>query len=507
MNRRAFGSAILVGIAMVAALGLAVRGQNLQSGQVFGEPPAPPRDAARELAMKITAPFTVAAVGDVMIKRPASMRSEPAFQNAIKILRDADIAVGNMEGNLSDLPNFEGPLRGMMGSRDVAPDLKAMGFDLMNRANNHIFDSDKEGMLATIEQLDKAGIVHAGTGSNLEDARAPAYLDMPKGRVAIVGMHTPHNTAASNASYQTGNVGGRPGLNALNYEVFHHVTAEQLEALKRIRAAVYTPPPGTSNTVRLPADQTADRVQLFGIWYKVGTPGTKSFEMNRGDLREILRSIRNGKTLSNFLVATIHAHQGPITAQQWLFEDQTPDFLIELAHQAIDNGADAFVGHGPHVLRGIEIYKGKPIFYGLGEFFYQWQHMDASIMSGSWAQPPGGRGAPPVPEPTEQASDVRASAGWRQVNFESAIALSRFDQGRLVEVRLYPMDGGFSGPLSDLGIPRMAAPDVSQRILQRLQALSKPFRTTIAIEGNVGVIRVSAAPSATSAAAGGQGRQ
>src|SRR6185295_3443500 len=84
---------------------------------------------------------------------------------------------------------------------------------------------------------------------------------------------------------------------------------------------------------------------------------------------------------------TIHAHQGPIVAQQWLFEDLPPDFLVELAHKAIDNGADAFVGHGPHVLRGVEIYKGKPIFYGLGEFFYQW-HMDSALMSGSWSGRP-----------------------------------------------------------------------------------------------------------------------
>jgi poly-gamma-glutamate synthesis protein (capsule biosynthesis protein) len=156
---------------------------------VPAEPPAAPRDPARELAMKISAPFTLAAVGDVMIKRPASMLEDATFQSAIRILRDADIATGNMEGNLSDLPRFDGPLRGMMGSKEVAPDLKLMGFDMMNRANNHIFDSDKDGMFATIEQLDAAGIVHAGTGKNLEDARAPAYLDTPKGRIAIVGMH------------------------------------------------------------------------------------------------------------------------------------------------------------------------------------------------------------------------------------------------------------------------------------------------------------------------------
>ena len=412
-----------------------------------------------------------------------------------------------MEGNLSDLPRFEGPLRGMMGSKEVAADLKAMGFDLMNRANNHIFDSDKEGMLATIEQLDAAGIVHAGTGRNLEDARAPAYLDTAKGRIAIVGMHTPHNTRPGECELperQRRRTAGPERARTTRRSTTS--PREQLDALKKVRAAVYTAPPGTTNTVRLPPDQTPDRVQLFGIWYKVGTPGTKSFEMDRNDLREILRSIRNGKTLSNFLVATIHAHQGPITAQQWLFEDQTPDFLIELAHQAIDNGADAFVGHGPHVLRGIEIYKGKPIFYGLGEFFYQWQHMDAAIMSGSWTQGPGGRGAQ-APASNDPASDVRASAGWRQVNFESVVALSRFDQGRLQEVRLHPMEGGFNGPLSDLGIPRTAPPEVAQRILQRLQGLSKPFGTSIAIENGVGVIRVSGAAPTTAAAGAGQGRQ
>jgi poly-gamma-glutamate synthesis protein (capsule biosynthesis protein) len=93
------------------------------------------------------------------------------------------------------------------------------------------------------------------------------------------------------------------------------------------------------------------------------------------------------------------------------------------------------------------------------------------------------------------------------VNFESVVAVSRFDQGRLQEIRLHPTEGGFNGPLSDLGIPRTAPPDVAQRILTRLQGLSKPFGTTIAIEGGVGVIRVSGAAPTTGAAGAGQGRQ
>jgi Bacterial capsule synthesis protein PGA_cap len=483
-------------VATGAAFGLTAtvgHGQNVASGQVFAEPPVPPRDVAQNLALKITAPFTVAAVGDVMVKRTAAAFADPQFQGAFQTIRDADVGFGNMEGNLSDIEHFDGPLRGMMGDKDVAPSLRAMGFRLMNRANNHIFDSDRESMFSTMAQLDAAGIVHAGTGKDLEDARAPAYLDTPKGRVALVAMHTPNQPGnPSGATYRSGNIGGRPGLNALNYTVYYHVTAEQLAAIKAIRRASYSPPPGTTNVTKLPdpSSEPADRVQLFGVWYKVGTPGTRSFEMDKDDLRENLRSMRNGKYLSEFEIATIHAHQGPITAQQWLFEDQTPDFLIDLAHQAIDNGADMFVGHGPHVLRGIQIYKGKPIFYGLGEFFYQWQHMDSSLLSGSWAQT--GRSAA-----DDKTIDVRVSPGLRPINFEAMIALSRYDKGKLVEVRLYPTSGDWDGPVSMLGIPRLAAPAMAQKILARVQSLSKPFGTNIAIEGSVGVIRVDQAGQTT----------
>ena len=180
--------------------------------------------------------------------------------------------------------------------------------------------------------------------------------------------------------------------------------------------------------------------------------------MNPGDLREILRSIRNGKYLSEFMIATCHCHQGPIVAQQWLFEDQIPDFLPELARATIDNGADMFVGHGPHVLRGIEIYKGKPIFYGLGEFYYQWQHFDSALLSGSWPQTagggPGGRGGAGAAgrgSAADQTIDVRVSAGLRPINFESMVAETKYDKGQLVEIRLYPTSGAWDGPISQLG--------------------------------------------------------
>src|SRR5262245_53370092 len=189
MNKTLVGMAAATGLAL-AITAIVGHGQNVASGQIFAEPPVPPRGVAQNLATKINAPFTVAAVGDVMVKRAGAEMADPAFQGAFQIIRDADVGFGNMEGNLSDLEHFNGPLRGMMGDKSVAPALKKIGFDLMNRANNHIFDSDREGMYSTMAQLDAAGIVHAGTGKNLEDARAPAFLDTPKGRIALGAMHT-----------------------------------------------------------------------------------------------------------------------------------------------------------------------------------------------------------------------------------------------------------------------------------------------------------------------------
>jgi hypothetical protein len=506
---RVFVLALLL-VVLLCAPAVMSLAQSVQSGQVSAEPLSKPRDPARELALKIIKPFSIASVGDVMIRRPASSLDDSGFQDLLRIIRNADVGFGNMEGNLADIEHFEGPLLGMMGSKEVAGDLKLMGFTMMNRANNHIFDSDREGMIATKALLDAAGIVNAGTGKNLEDARKPVYLETPKGRIALVGMHTPNGDPQRQAaSYQEGNIGGRPGLNELRYTTYHIVNQEQFDAIKAIRKSVYTPPPGTTNATKLPETEPNDRVELFDVWYKLGkAAGTKTFEMNKEDLAANLRSIRNGKYFADFMIVTIHAHQGPIEAQQWLFEDQTPDFLIDLAHQCVDNGADVFIGHGPHVLRGIEIYKGKPIFYGLGEFFYQW-HMDAMLMSGSWedARPVAGRGrgADAARGANDNVIDAarQVSPSWRQVNYESVIAVSRYDKGQLAEVRLYPTEGRFEGPVSQLGIPRSAPPEIAQRILARLQSLSKPFGTSIAIEGGIGVIRMAAGASAT----GGQGRQ
>ena len=141
--------------------------------------------------MTMPGSFTLASVGDLIIRRPASQSADAGLQAALQLIRDADLAVGNLEGSLSNMRNFDGPMNNFMGTHEVAADLKAMGFDIVNRANNHLFDSESEGMFATNALLDEAGVAHAGTGKNLDEAAAPVFLELPQGRVALVGMHTP----------------------------------------------------------------------------------------------------------------------------------------------------------------------------------------------------------------------------------------------------------------------------------------------------------------------------
>ena len=438
------------------------------------------RDWSQDMQMKITEPFTLAAVGDMIILRPASNLDDPRFQSAIKIIRSADIGFGNFESLIRDETHFEGPLGGMFGTKEVAADVRAMGFQVVNRAGNHLMDSNQEGLFDTLRFMEQAGLVYGGAGRDLEDARAAHFYESPKGRIGVVGMYgnVGGQQGRLNATYRVGNTGGRPGLNAINLTRSIIVTPDQLDVLKKIEDSVYEHRTEYSNPVDVPATEEG-KLDLFGEQYIAGDKaGQQIYTMNPGDLKDTLRSIRNGKEYSDFMIATIHAHQGATELQQWLFEDTTPDFLVTLAHDAIDNGADAFVGHGPHVLKGIEIYKGKPIFYDLGEFFREWDWGCDCDTNPESPQTPAER-------------NLKYGAGAQEVNYESAIAVSKYDKGKLQEVLIYPMDGGFESTISRRGVPRMASPEVAQTILQRLQKLSEPFGTKISIEGNVGVIHVS----------------
>jgi hypothetical protein len=109
-----------------------------------------------------------------------------------------------------------------------------------------------------------------------------------------------------------------------------------------------------------------DELRFLGAFFRAGDKASVKTEPDRRDLEGILASIREARRQSDWVMVSIHAHEGAPDDRE-----KPAEFLVSFAHAAIDAGADLFVGHGPHVLRGIEVYKGKPIFYSLANFIFE----------------------------------------------------------------------------------------------------------------------------------------
>src|SRR3954454_13710998 len=445
----------------------------------------PLRDAQRELMMNVADGFTVAAVGDNIIARPVSQT--PGFAPVGKIIHDADAAFGNFEGTAIDLtrtpavPQAEFGGVWIIGSPSVAADLKTIGFDIMSRANNHATDWGLEGMRQTSRALDEAGIVHAGVGEHRDAARAARFFDTDKGRVALISIASTF-TALSRSAPPVGQAPGRPGVNALRTTRYSLVSAEELRALRKIRDEQ------PAGSVRVLEKEPDDELEVLGVHYKVADHRGFSYTIDPIDEREVLKSIRAAKQLSDFVIVTIDAHE----TVNW--SQEPDDFLPRLAHAAIDAGADQFIGHGPHQVRGIEIYHDKPIFYSLGNFIFQLDLLEP-VASDLYEQ---------YKMDAATATDAEFDAMWNKLVFtgdvwyQSVVTTTRFEKGRLAEIRLHPVDLNYTARGADRGVPRLAAPEVARTILERLQRLSQPFGTPIAIEQGVGVIRP---PTAASSAA------
>jgi poly-gamma-glutamate capsule biosynthesis protein CapA/YwtB (metallophosphatase superfamily) len=471
LRNQKLASTALVVAALFVMCDAVTWGQGATEGDVAL--PQTRRDAAKELAMKITEPFTFAAVGDIIIRRPVGQMGDAGFQALTNVMRAADSTYANMEGPIIDEsdPNYHGPPAG--GPKTIIDDLKAMGIRVMTTANNHTMDAGSEGMFMTNRLLDEAGITHAGSGKDLTEARKAQVGITPKGTIGVVGMYSIDPSSYPGPTRYSDARDKWPGLNPLHVTPYNIVAAEHVTSLRKIQDASYAHRSEVTVPVApVPANESPNELILFGTRYKVGEKvGSLTYTIDQRDLDGIVRSIRVGKQSSDFMVVAIHAHQNSFSYQAYSHDNSTPDFLIELAHKAIDNGADVFVGHGVHTLRGVEIYKGKPIFYGVASFV---QHEGPAI------------------EVTDPTRLPVAQQSRQPDNKEVLLTTSRYEGGRLVEVRLYPVDCGIDGtrPVSKAGIPMTPSPEQAHRILKHVQDLSRPFGTTISIEDNVGVIRV-----------------
>lgn len=147
-------------------------------------------------------------------------------------------------------------------------------------------------------------------------------------------------------------------------------------------------------------------------------------------------------------------------------------YLEECAKFAIDHGCDAVIGHGPHLLRPVEIYKGKPIFYSLGDFILNNENIPNSPEEYYTAK--NMTSDDTMHELFRKRSNnfTRGLQADRKM-FESVIPLWEMDgNGKLTKLQLLAIELGFGLPRSRNGMP---APAKDSAILERLAEMSAPY--------------------------------
>ncbi|MER8511214.1 CapA family protein [Mesorhizobium sp. M0894] len=437
-------------------------------------------DSVGSTATSVADGFTMVAVGDLIVARALTRLEDPGFSAVVKILNDADVTFGNLETNIFDIRSFEGSPQAQHGGAyhislpELGADLKKMGFDMLSYANNHTFDWGLEGMRETCRILDENEIIYAGVGENLAQAGAARFFETPRGRTSLLSFASTF-LPPSRAGDPAGEAPGRPGVNALRLSRKILLPRVMLESVRRIRDAL----PGFKFL-----GGESDEVVLAEVTYKLGAEANYSYVPNERDVADILRNVRRGKQFSDFCLVTNHGHE----PGNW---SQYPaDYERGFAHKVIDAGADAYVVHGPHQLRGIEIYKGRPILYSLGNFMMDDLHTPVG------AEMFEARGKDPRIHTDAEVSVQEMAEGYDDdvaftdpVFYESVIAVSKFEQNQLAELHLVPVELGFSHRFANRGIPRLAAEGQARAILERLQRLSESFGTKIVIKNNIGVIK------------------
>jgi poly-gamma-glutamate synthesis protein (capsule biosynthesis protein) len=214
-NRRAFAFRALVVVTVVAAavagaawyvnrpgsgtepVAAAVTGTDPGSDTAPGEPGSP-TPSPSETEPPPPRSFTIAATGDILIHsavweraaqyardrgEDAAFDFRPMFAPIRSLLSQADLAVCHMEtpvtddGHLSSFPIFSVPT-------EVVDAVAWAGYDTCSTASNHTLDGGEDGIVATLDALDAAGIAHAGSARTPFEAKRITMLDVNGVKVA-----------------------------------------------------------------------------------------------------------------------------------------------------------------------------------------------------------------------------------------------------------------------------------------------------------------------------------
>jgi poly-gamma-glutamate capsule biosynthesis protein CapA/YwtB (metallophosphatase superfamily) len=374
--------------------------------------------------------ITITLAGQSMIRSDIRATS-PATVPVIQELLKGDVVFTNLEAAIAEEGQTVQEGRGFLTPPEALDALTIFGFNLLSLSGNHAFDLSAPGIQNTIREADKRKIVHAGTGNNLAEAAAPSYLHTPKGTIALIASASGLIKSGASATAE------RPGVNELRVEA------------------------GDKEN-----EATSD------------LPGAPANTPNQEDSQRILKSIRDARQHADLVIVYQHNHVFGNHSFSTIFTEGMPerlapnDWLKQWTHAEVDAGADIIVMHGAPLLHGVEIYRGRPIFYDLGNFIFN---------------------LPPT------LTYIDEPMSW-----ESVVASVQFQGKQLQSISLRPVvlnilgDGepdvhnpyANNGFLNTRGLPSPATGARAGYILQRLADASKPFGTTIEMKGDMAEIKL-----------------
>jgi poly-gamma-glutamate synthesis protein (capsule biosynthesis protein) len=411
------------------------------------------------------------------------------------MLHGADVRFANFESNVHDyLEGHQHTCEGGYVSTEPAllGDLKWMGINLVSTAGTHPYDYGDEGILCTMRSLKETGIIHAGVGRNLREARSPAYLDTPRGRIGMVAA-TAHLLEEAAAGEQRPDALGKPGVNPLRFQTTYVVDEKHLQYLRQVGEAIGVETgKARRRNLGFPVPAEApEQYSFLGYKFMKGDAVAIQTIPNQKDLEGNLRQIAEARYMSDFVMASLHYHEisgsNLLTAKTRSDYEEPADFVKAYAHRCIDAGADMFVGHGPQVPLGIEIYRGKPIFYSLGSFICHLEtirYLPAEAYTRYGLTPEDG---PSDFLKARYQSDTQGHPAdpiqWQQI-----LAYCNYRGGNLENIILHPLDLGYGKPRTQRGRPLLADQDLGEKIISRLRRLSNKLGVRIDFIDGKGVV-------------------
>ncbi len=438
-SRLARVAALLVGAATLqigagTALGQAQAPPKLtfdQSNSVYSRRIHPPQPAENvdweervtKLLKEEPGDVIITGVGDMIFNQQISNLPEPDHRQLFRIMQEADIAYGNLEFSLNSHPELQRPFYNFRADPEFAWEVAAIGINLVSMANNHALDFGPEGLRECLKALDHAQITHAGAGVTLAAAHEPGTTGVQSQKTEFALLSYMRYWTAK---YRCADPSG-PCLATIN-------PATILVAGKDGKVEEVEGP------VKADIDAMEDDVVM-------------------------------AKRHNDVVIVALHNHDVS-HHRAYGIQDHTPPNDEIMFRKAVDAGADMVLGTGPHVLRGIEIYKGKPIFYSLSNFIYQYRTPD-KIPVDLIHQRDG-----EIARPTNVSVwDRRDPAKI----FEGVVLRMTVNKDKLRRIELIPFTIDDEGPL--YGVPRLASAARCKEIIGELQALSRPYGTTIVDKG------------------------